>query len=107
MPVPPYPQKSSIGIVWSTAFEPEQLYQKNNNCAIILLPNQIKSVTMNVTRRQCRMDGNEWKEEFAMNMTTALLMLGGFVLLAVIIVVAVVAVTVAGAFNTIKDEDEI
>ena len=36
-----------------------------------------------------------------MNMTTALLMLGGFVLL------AVVAVTVAGAFNTIKDEDEI
>ena len=68
------------------------------------MPNQIKSVTMNVTRRQCRMDGNEWKEEFAMNMTTALLMLGGFVLLAVIIVVAV---TVAGAFNTIKDEDEI
>ena len=53
------------------------------------------------------MDGNEWKEEFAMNMTTALLRLGGFVLLAVIIVVAVVAVTVAGAFNTIKDEDEI
>lgn len=71
------------------------------------MPNQIKSVTINVTRRQCRLDGKEWKEEFAMNMTTALLMLGGFVLLAVIIVVAVVAVTVAGAFNTIKDEDEI
>ena len=42
-----------------------------------------------------------------MNITTALLVLGGFVLLAVIIVVAVVAVTVAGAFNTIKDEDEV
>ena len=42
-----------------------------------------------------------------MNIMTALAMLGGFVLLAVIIVVAVVAVTVTGAFNTIKDDEEI
>ena len=42
-----------------------------------------------------------------MSITSALAMLGGFVLLAVIIVVAVVAVTVTGAFNTIKDDEEI
>lgn len=42
-----------------------------------------------------------------MSIMTALAMLGGFVLIAVIIVVAVVAVTVSGAFNTIKDDEEI
>ncbi len=40
-----------------------------------------------------------------MNIMTALAMLGGFVIIAVIIVVAVVAVTVSGAFNTIKEDE--
>jgi|MucameStandDraft_1065616.scaffolds.fasta_scaffold22926_2 hypothetical protein len=40
-----------------------------------------------------------------MNIMTALAMVGGFVILAVIIVVAVVAVTVSGAFNTIKEDE--
>lgn len=40
-----------------------------------------------------------------MGVMAALSIVGGIVLIAVVIVVAVVAVTVSGAFNSIKDDE--